>query len=591
MQIANNKNSAAGAVDAMRAEVGSSVKRGQSLAVSLESPILSMPAVAIIVIGVFLPLGVLTVYSLWPTVDQVIVQEWTLENYRRFFATGTYWYTLLRSLFFACFASVITVVLTLPFAYFVATKIAPERRLVWVLLAVLPFFTSYLIRVFVWMNLLGDTGLINGFLLQAGVVREPLWVFGLNTSGIVVTFIYLLFPLAFLTEFIALERANPAVLEAAGDLGAKPWQAFLFVTLPMARTGILGGFVFSAITILGDYVTPQLIGGTDGYLYSNLIQRQFGSSVQWGFGSALALILLAIVFALLLLLRKATGGAAEVGTFSRQFNPTRAPLLKIYACFFIAFLYMPVMLLIILAFNDSPTIGFPFRGFTFHWFADVFADPLLIDSLVNSLVVATAAIAISILVGTVAAVQLARSSGRWRQASLAIVSVPLFLPPMLLGLAIIIGLNALGIERGLWTIVAGHTVLTLPVVVLLVLIRLEGLDPNLELAAMDLGAKPLVALLQVSVPQALPGIVAAAIISFALSMDEFILTALVTGSDSTLPLYIFGQLRFSVTPAIVAVSIMLLAASFVLLIIGSLLATIGQRTSARYTPVAVAFQA
>lgn len=122
--------------------------------------------------------------------------------------------------------------------------------------------------------------------------------------------------------------------------------------------------------------------------------------------------------------------------------------------------------------------------------------------------------------------------------------------------------------------------LNLPVVTLLVLIRLEGLDPNLELAAMDLGAGPLRALMLVSVPQALPGIVAAALVAFALSMDEFILTALVTGSDSTLPLYIFGQLRFSITPQVVAVSVVLLAVSFGLLIIGAILSTLGQRRAA-----------
>lgn len=543
----------------------------------LESPLLSLPAVAVIVIGVFLPMAVLAVYSLWPTVDQQIVPQWTLSNYARFFAAAVYWRVLLLSLLFAGLASAVTVCVTFPFAYFVATKVPQNQRLIWVLFAVLQFFTSYLIRVFAWMNLLGDTGLINQGLMQIGLIDQPLWVFGLNKAGIVITFVYLLFPLAFLTTFIALERSNPTVLEAAADLGARPWQGLLHVTLPIARTGILGGFVFGAIIILGDYVTPQLIGGTDGYLYSNIIQLQFGSSVQWGLGSALALILMIVVFGLLLVLRWATGGAAQVGTFSRAFTPTRAPLLRAYSYLFLCFLYAPIALLFIFAFNANPSIGFPFLGFTTQWFAAVFQDPLMIESMKNSLIVAVTAVGISLILGTVAAVQLARSPGRWRQVSMAILSLPIFLPPMLLGLAIIIGLNALGVERGLWTIVAGHTVLSLPVVTLLVLIRLEGLDPNFELAAMDLGATPSRAFLLVSVPQALPGIVAAALITFALSIDEFILTALVTGSDSTLPLYIFGQLRFSVTPAIVAVAVMLLTVSFILLVLGAFVSNIGQR--------------
>jgi ABC-type spermidine/putrescine transport system permease subunit II len=547
----------------------------------LESPLLSLPAVLVIVLGVLLPMAVLAVYSLWPTVNQQIVADWTLDNYLRFFTVPVYWRMLGYSLFFAGIAAALTVCLTFPFAYFVATKVAPERRLIWVALAVMQFFTSYLIRVFAWMNLLGDTGLLNDALLRMGLIAEPLWILGSNKAGIIITFVYLLAPLTFLTTYIALERSNPTLLEAAEDLGARPFQRLIHVVIPVARSGILGGFVLSMITVLGDYVTPQLIGGTEGYLYSNIIQLQFGASVQWGMGSALALLLMAVVFALLAALRRLTGGAPQVGAFTRTFNPTPAKALRAYSLVMLAFLYFPIVLLVIMSFNDRPSIGFPFTGFTFHWFGAVFNDPLLLVSLRNSLIVAVIAVGISVVLGSVAAVQLARTRGPWRQARLAILSIPIFLPPMLLGLGIIIGLNALGMDRGLWTIALGHTVLSLPIVTLLVLIRLEGLDPNLEQAAMDLGANPTWAFLLVSVPQALPGIIAATLITLALSFDEFILTALVTGSDSTLPLYIFGALRFGVTPAIVAISVLLLTASFTLLIVGVLISNIGQRKESR----------
>jgi ABC-type spermidine/putrescine transport system permease subunit II len=286
------------------------------------------------------------------------------------------------------------------------------------------------------------------------------------------------------------------------------------------------------------------------------------------------------VFVLLVAMRKATGGAQPVGEYTRTFTPSRAPFLRAYSLMFMTFLYAPIAVLVTLALNSSDLIGFPIQGLTTRWFTSAFENPLLIESLKNSLLVASLAVSCSVVLGTVAAVQLARSRGRWRNSSLAILALPLFLPPMLLGLAIIIGLNALGIERGLWTIVLGHAILTLPIVTLMVLIRLEGLDPNLELAAMDLGATPIRALLRVSVPQALPGIVAAALIAFAFSMDEFILTYLVTGSTSTLPLYIFGQLRFSVSPEIVAASAMLLGVSFLLLTVGVFIALAGRRRRA-----------
>ena len=543
----------------------------------LQSPLLSLPAVAVILVGVVLPIGVLVVYSLWPTVDQQVVHEWTLDNYARFFTDDNYWMSLVRSFLFVGLAAALTVGLTFPFAYYVATKVRPPRRLLWVLLAVLPFFTSYLIRVFVWLNLLGDSGILNQLLIDAGLTESPLAILGSNKSGIVITFIYMLFPLAFLTSYIAIERMNPAILEAAADLGARPWRRWVRITLPIARTGLIAGFVFSFITMLGDYVTPQLIGGTEGYLYSNLITNQFGASVQWGFGSALAMILMFAVFAMLVLMRVLGGGSQSVGAYTRAYTPARAPVLAGYSGLFMFFLYAPIGLLVALSFNSSPTIGFPFTGFTTKWFAQVFADDLLVSGLKTSLQVAAVSVGVSVVIGTIAAVQLARSKGRWRALSIGAIALPLFLPPMLLALAIIIGLNAMGVDRGLWIIIVGHIVLTLPIVTLMVLIRLEGLDPNLELAALDLGATPFRALVRISIPQALPGIVAAALVAFATSMDEFILTSLVTGSDTTLPLYIFGQLRFSVTPEIVALSTMLLVTSALLLVIGCVIGFIGRR--------------
>lgn len=548
---------------------------------NLDSFWLGAPATALLVVGVLLPLGILAIYSLWPTVDQQIVRSWTLDNYARFFQGPEYWQTLLKSFMFVGVASAATVVLTFPFAYFVAVKVQPSRRMPWVFLAVLPFFTSYLIRVLVWMNLLGDQGLINDALTRLGLISEPLAIVGDNKYGIVITFVYLLFPLAFLTTYVVIERMNPALLDAGADLGASPLRRLMRITLPIARSGLLAGFIFCFIAMLGDYVTPLLIGGTEGYMYSNLITNQFGSSVQWGFGSALALILMVAILIMLLSIRSVTGSATEVGGFTRSYTQVPSPGLRTYSLLFLGFLYAPIALLVLLAFNDRRAIGLPFTGFTLKWFQTAAADPLLLESLRNSLQVAVVAVVVSTLLGTPAAVYLARRRGRLRGLTLLVLALPMFLPPMLLGLAIIIGLDALGLPRGLWTITLGHIIITLPIVTLLVLVRLEGLDQNLELAAMDLGATPTTALVRVSAPQALPGIVAAALISFAVSMDEFILTSLVTGSDSTLPLYIFGQLRFSISPAVVAVSAALLLTSALLLLAGALIASIGQRGSGR----------
>ena len=547
----------------------------------LGSPLMSLPALALVVVAFFVPLAILVVYSFWPTVEGTIVHHFTTDNYRRFFQASTYWQSLLRSFLFVGIASAATTILTFPFAYFVAVKAPPRHRLLWVLVATVPFFTSYLIRVFAWLNLLGGDGIINDALRRIGLVSGDVGFLATGRVAVVITFVYLLFPLTFLTTYIALERMNSQLLEAASDLGARPWRSLLLVTVPIARTGLVGGFVFSFIAMMGDYITPQLIGGTQGTLFSNLIVNQFNESLQWGFGSSLALLLLVSIFLMLVVLRLAAGGVEATGEYTRSFTPRKSPFLRAYAVLYLVYLYAPMAVLILFSVNDSSSIGLPFKGFTTHWLSAVFNDLVLQDALIMSLKVAAIAVAISVVLGSVAAVQLSRSRGALRNLSLGAIAMPLFLPPLVLGLAIIIGLNALNLDRGLWTIILGHTTLTLPIVVILVSVRLEGLDRNQELAALDLGARPLKAFLHVTLPQALPGIIAAAMIAFAVSMDEFIMTFLITGSQTTLPLYIYGSLRFGVSPELSAVSSLILIASFALIVGGTLIATGRQRSAAR----------
>ena len=541
----------------------------------LDHPAMSSPALVFVVLAFVLPMTVMVVYSFWPTRRGEVVSDFTLDNYSRLFSEPLYVRTLLKTFWVVGLSSLLTVVATFPFAYFVATKVRPTRRLAWILLAVLPFFTSYLIRVFSWLNIFGTNGAANEAIRALGLSDAPVGFFQQGTAAIVVTFVYLLFPLAFLTTYVTLERTDPGLREAAADLGARPWQILAKVTVPLAGSGLLAGFAFSFIAMAGDYVTPRLIGGTKGSLFSNLIVNQFGLSVQWGYGSTLALVLLLSVLAFLVLLRIVVG-TREAGEFTRRYERARAPFLAAYSTVFVLFLYLPIVLLVLFAFNTSSFVGFPVTGLTSSWFSEVLDNPDVIAAFYTSLELAVWAVAIAILIGTPAAVQLARTSGRGRNLRLTTLTLPLLVPPVVLGLGIIIGLNALGVARGFWLIVLGHVLLILPVVVLVVLARLEGMDQNQELAAMDLGAPPWRALLSVTVPQALPAIVAAAMLGFALSMDEFILTFLVTSTTTTLPLYVYSSLRFQIDPSLNAISTLVLTASLAITLLAAL-AFVGTR--------------
>lgn len=538
----------------------------------LSSPLLSAPAVAAVLIGFCVPMAVLLVYSFWPTRNaEIVVGTWTLENYGTVFGDPTYWRTLISSFVFVTFAALLSLVVALPFSYFVALRARPERRAYWVLAAVLPFSASYLIRIYAWLGLFGDRGLINDTLLRLHVIRDPLGVFSYGQPAIVITFVYLLLPLAFLTTYVAIERMDPALLEAASDLGALPWETLARVTLPIARTGLLAAFAFCFLTVIGDYVTPTLIGGSQGALYSALLVTKFDFSQQWGLGSALAFTLLAGVLLFVAALRLAVGGVPSAGEFTRRYAHRRSPVLTAYAVAILAVAYLPMALVVLFAFNRSEFVGLPISGLTLDWFATAFDDSALIDALQTSLVVVAWALAISLTLGTLAAVQLARARGRWRQFSLGVLAIPLGLPSIMVGLSIIIALHAVGVPRGLWTIIAAHALLILPVVTFIVLVRLEGLDPNMELAAMDLGANRWQTFLRVTAPQAMAGVIASALLGFTMSMDEFIVTFLVTGHDATLPLFIYGAVHYAVTPEINALSTLMLASSFVLCGVAGLL--------------------
>jgi ABC-type spermidine/putrescine transport system permease subunit II len=529
---------------------------------------LAIPAVALVTAGLLVPVGVLAVYSFRPTSSTGhLLHSWSLTNYAQIFQQSVYLSVLLHTVEFVGLAALLTTVLTFPVAYFVAIRVPPQRRTRWLLLCVAPFMTSYLIRVFAWINIFGDHGVANSLLLKSGLIQSPLSFLGLGTPAIVITFVYLLFPLTFLTTYVALERADPALRECASDLGANGWRTLLRVTVPLARTGLLTGFALAFMTMLGDYITPTLIGGVNVTFFSSLIVLQFGVAQQWGFGAALTFVMLATVVILLVIARRATGSVEAAGEYTHRFEPRRALGLRAYSALFVIFLYLPIAAIVVFAFNSAPYVGLPIKGFTTHWFGDVFSNPQIVSALETSLKIAAGAVAIGVVLGALAAIPLASAKGKRRGAALVVISLPLFVPPVVLGLGIVIGLNDIHVARGPWLITVAHGMLILPLVTLMTIARLEGLPANQEAAAMDLGARPWQALVRITLPQALPAIAAAAMIGFALSMDEFILTFLITGSTTTLPLYIYSALRFELDPSLCALATILFGVTLSLLLL------------------------
>jgi len=264
------------------------------------------PAWVLLCLLFLVPLAILASYSLLSRgVYGGVAGPWTFENWMRL-ADPLYLAILLRSIGVALVSTLFCFLLGFPLAWFIAR--AGKYRNLWLALVMLPFWTSFLVRTYAWMFLLRDTGLINSALLAIGVIREPLPLL-YNYGAVIVGLVYSYLPFMVLPLYATLERLDSSMLEAAADLGARPWQSLWRVVVPLAAPGIRAGLLLVFIPCLGAYLTPDLLGGGKTILAGTLVQNQFTSARDWPFGSALALALTAIVLiALLLEVRKQDEG-------------------------------------------------------------------------------------------------------------------------------------------------------------------------------------------------------------------------------------------------------------------------------------------
>lgn len=255
-----------------------------------------LPAWLWLVLLFVAPLVIVCAYSLLSRGTYGGVElPWTWESYRRLI-DPLYGTILLRSIALSAAATAICLVMGLPLALFIAR--ATKRKNLYLYLVILPFWTSFLVRTYAWMFLLRDTGLVNTALIGLGVLREPLPLL-YNDGAVLLGLVYGFLPFMVLPLYATLERMDPALLEAAADLGARPWAAFFRVVVPLAKPGIWAGTVLVFIPCLGAYLTPDLLGGGKSVMVGNLVQNQFTNARDWPFGSAVSLILMFFTLAAL----------------------------------------------------------------------------------------------------------------------------------------------------------------------------------------------------------------------------------------------------------------------------------------------------
>lgn len=255
---------------------------------------LSVPVYAAVVALCVAPLLILLAYSFFQVSFVAILKEPTLKNYMRIVGSETYRWLIFKAFGSGLMVAAITAVIGYPVAWFIAKRVVAAKSALLTLLLV-PLYTGDLVRIFAWRMLLGAEGVLNTFLMAFGAIREPIGalLFSSLATHIVLTYNYL--PFMVLGLWLAFEALDDRLVEAAADLGAGAVSSFRRVTLPLTVPGLVAGSMMVFVMVVGDYLTPQLVGGASGITIISAINDLFGTAFDWPLGSAIAWTMLAIL--------------------------------------------------------------------------------------------------------------------------------------------------------------------------------------------------------------------------------------------------------------------------------------------------------
>ncbi len=542
-----------------------------------------MPLLAYLAVVLIVPAGVLALYSFFTSEFFSVSRTLTLESYRRFLDSPLYLELLVRSLAIGLLAATLLTLLGFAVAYAISFRLGRFGPRVLVLITA-TLLASYVVRIYAWKSILGTEGLLNDALLRLGVISEPLGFLLYGYFAIIVTLVYVYLPIAVLPIYAGLQDIDPRVLEASRDLGAGPVRTFWTVTVPLALPAVRIAFLFAFVLTASDYVTPGLVGGLQGQMIGATIASQFGGAGDYPLGAVLAIALLAgygvvltALWALMRLLGRLAPTVLRRVSSLRRPPPAlgrtlrRVPWSVIVTGAVVIYLLAPLAVVVAFSFTDAELPVLPIPGLTAHWYGDVLADDTFRRVLGTSVTVAVVGVTGALLLGVPAAFAMSRRSFALRGVVTGATYAPLVLPGVVVGVALLTACTYAGIILGARTAAAAHVMLLLPYVVLVVRTRLATMNPKVEEAARDLGAGRLRTARTVVLPQIAAALLAATILATAVSLDELVVTNFAIGGDATVPVWILGQLRQGVTPAINAIAVLLLVVPLALVGLAAIL--------------------
>jgi putative spermidine/putrescine transport system permease protein len=533
----------------------------------------------------------------------------SLQNYARLFGSTTYVTTIMTTLKLSVTTMLLCLAIGYPVAYLMATTRAGASL---VLLVVLPFWTSYLVRTFAWIILLGRNGTINSTLMSLGLIDSPLEL-SYNFFAVVTGMTHAMLPLAILTMFSTMQNIGPHFGRAASTLGARGAQSFLRVYLPLSMPGVAAAALMVFIICLGFFVNPALLGSRRETVITQIIIDQLSTSLDWGFAGAACVLMLVVSLAIVTLYQNLFGMTAVTGMESgRSVGPMRRLLSRgsirlsgalgqllsglgkrgegvlravglrpragslglawaVFVGCVIVFLIVPVLFLIPVSFTTSSFMRWPPEFFTLRWYQSYLLEPIWMSAIMRSFVIGLGAAVIATVVGTPAAFALVRRRIPGKPALMGFIIIPMILPHMVLAIALFSLYARLGLVGSAFGLIVAHAVLAIPLVVITVSSVLRNYDQRLDQAAAVLGARPLRVFRTVTLPLIGTGMLSAFIFSFISSFDELTVALFVTGGlTATLPKQMWEDAINQVSPGLAAVSTVILLGLTVILLLTAL---------------------
>jgi len=472
-----------------------------------------------------------------------------LSNYIEILHDPAYVVVLKNTFVVAALATAIAVAVAYPTCFFMSRL--PRRwgaRLL--MLALFPFWTSILVRLYAFTQIL------------------PLFGVMYTTTATVIGMVYYLLPYVIAVLYANMVTIDDDILAAAHTLGANSVQALRYVFVPLTRSGVFVGAVMAFVISLGFFLTPAILGAGSDLTIATYIQQQV-NIVNWGIASAMGTVLIAITLALFFFATRffgagellVLGGTSQKGVARAERMRLTWPVVNsaIVTLLVFIFLLAPLIVVVFVSFTPTTYLIFPPQGFSLRWYADFFNTPDWIASGWLSVRVGLLTIVSATALGLLTAIGLERSRIRGKQVLRAVFLAPLIVPVILIAVAFYDFANRLHLAGTLAGYVIGHTLLALPVTVMIVGNALRSIGTELEDAARTLGASRQQAFRMVTAWLITPSLAVSGIFAFVTSWDEPVVALFLSTGATTLPVHIFNYMQSEVRPTVAAIATMLMA--------------------------------